>query len=33
MFGSLEREERREEKYSGEEGRGEWLSSTLFGYF
>ena len=36
MFGSLEGEERRVEgsrgdESSGEESRGEWLSSTLFG--
>ena len=30
MFGSFEREESREKESSGEESRGEWLSSTLF---
>ena len=33
MFGSFEREESREKESSGEESRGEWLFSTLFGCF
>ena len=33
MFGSLDEEESKGEKGSGEESKGKWLSSTLFGCF
>lgn len=33
MFESFEREESRGRESSGEESKGEWLLSTLFGYF